>query len=157
MLALAVENERDLEADDCELKREGLSYTYDTLFSYRQAQGDTAPLYFVMGRDAWLTFMTWHRWQEFCDLVHIIVMARPDDDKNGDRVLPAELKNWAEQRHSDLNETMAIAAGSVCEVTLQQFPVSASMIRERVAARESISDLVPETVNRYIVSRHLYL
>ena len=46
MLELATENEPDITVDDIELKREGKSFTFDTLAEYRAKVGEQ-PLYFV--------------------------------------------------------------------------------------------------------------
>ena len=64
MLRLATVDHHNLEVDDCELKREGTSYTIHTLREYRRQLGESAGLVFVMGVDAWLTLPTWESWQE---------------------------------------------------------------------------------------------
>ena len=46
MLELAVADEATITVDDCELKREGKSFTFDTLSMYRAQLPDT-PLYML--------------------------------------------------------------------------------------------------------------
>ena len=153
MLRLAVGDESDLEIDDCELKREGPSYTFDTLKRYRSSLGSKAPLYFVMGHDAWLTLPVWYRWSELGDLAHLIVLGRPGEYAKE----PAALKNWVHGRRTSLKESRDSACGRVVDVCLEPISVSATQVRQAIACGRPVSDMVPEAVEQYIAERQLYV
>ena len=62
---------------DIELKRDGPSYTFDTLTELR-AQGLTpVQIFFITGADAFAEIATWSRYPAVLDLAHFVVVARP--------------------------------------------------------------------------------
>lgn len=66
-------------ADDCELTREGKSYTADTVEALAaQYPGDE--LWLVMGSDMFLSFHTWHEPQRICDLAGICGFTRTTEE-----------------------------------------------------------------------------
>lgn len=150
MLRLAA-GETDLEVDDCELKREGPSFTFDTLTAYRQSVGES-PLYFVMGSDAWVTLPDWFRWEELCDVAHLIILTRPGEVIEE----PLQLKSWADPRRASLEASQNLTCGRIIALTLVQVPVSATAIRQAIENEQSIDAMVPEAVGRYIEFRDLY-
>ena len=67
------------EAIDLELRREGRSYTADTLRELRkQYPGDK--LYLLMGTDMFLTLQAWHEPGEIFDLAGIAAFGRTEED-----------------------------------------------------------------------------
>ena len=58
MLRLAVEGAPELEVSDLELRREGVSYTYETILTLAE-QYPEAQLFLLMGTDMFLSFDTW--------------------------------------------------------------------------------------------------
>ena len=77
MVEAAIRGEPGFVADDRELKRPGLSYTVDTLASFRAELGADRPLCLLLGMDAFLGLPQWHRWRELLDLAHVVVAHRP--------------------------------------------------------------------------------
>jgi nicotinate-nucleotide adenylyltransferase len=76
MVEAAIRGERGFVADDRELRRPGLSYTVDTLMSFRSDLPD-APLCLLLGMDAFLGLPQWHRWRELFDVAHVVFAHRP--------------------------------------------------------------------------------
>ena len=70
MVEAAIRGEPEFVADDRELKRPGLSYTIDTLASFR-AEQPGASLCLLLGMDAFLNLPQWHRWQDLFDVAHV--------------------------------------------------------------------------------------
>ncbi len=58
MLCLAIKDIEKAEVSDIELKRQGVSYTYETIAQVRQMYPD-AELYLLMGTDMFLTLQNW--------------------------------------------------------------------------------------------------
>jgi nicotinate-nucleotide adenylyltransferase len=139
MCRLATEGDARFEVSDVELKREGPSYTVDTLTELRRAHpGDE--LFLILGWDAARLFPTWRRPDEVRELASVVVVGRPGEEA---------------PREADLTEAGLDGDG----VVLCQEPtpdVSASEIRRAVAAGESIAGKVPAAVERYITAHRLY-
>ena len=155
MLQLAVADEPRLIVDDRELRRDGPSYTVDTLRSLRKQWPDT-PLCFCMGMDAFLGLPQWYDWRQLTELAHIVVSHRPGWQLDG-TVLSAELQAWlAAHRADQAQELQQTTAGKVWLQPVSQLAISATAIRQCIAAGGSARYLVPEAVWRYIQQQQLY-
>ncbi|MEA2628391.1 MAG: nicotinate-nucleotide adenylyltransferase [Chloroflexota bacterium] len=139
MCRLATEGDARFEVSDMELKREGPSYTVDTLTELRSRHpGDE--LFLILGWDAARLFPTWRRPVEVRELASVVVVGRPGS---------------AAPREADLSSANLDGDGVV--LCLEPTPdVSASEIRRAVAAGDSIAGKVPEAVERYITAHRLY-
>ena len=68
-----------IEVSDLEVRREGKSYTADTLRVFRERYpGDE--LWLLMGADMFLTLQNWKRPEEICSLAHLAAFARTERD-----------------------------------------------------------------------------
>ena len=76
MVRAAVQGQSGFGVDDREIRREGVSYTVDTLTELRQ-ENALRSLCVLLGMDAFLGMPTWHRWREIFELCHVIVAHRP--------------------------------------------------------------------------------
>ena len=153
MLQLAVASQDRIFIDDCELRREGTSYTVDTLLGYRQRVGESGPLLFLMGRDSWVTLPGWHRWEALTDLAHLLILERPGTDQDS----PGVLRKWLKTRQVQApEEMMSSSSGKVCFLSLDQIDVSASGLREAIAKGSSIEGNVNPLVMNYIRQHNLY-
>ena len=88
MLQLAIAPYPELSLDDRELKRQGPSYTIDTLNELRQAHPDR-PLVLVLGADSLAQLHQWHQWQHYPALCHLAVLPRPGAPAPAPAVLQA--------------------------------------------------------------------
>lgn len=153
MLQLAVAGQDRIFVDDCELRREGTSYTVDTLLGYRERVGESGPLLFLMGRDSWVTLPGWHRWEALTDLAHLLILERPGTDQDS----PDVLRKWLKTRQVQApEEMMSSSSGKVCFLSLDQIDVSASGLREAIAKGSSIEGNVNPLVMNYISQHNLY-
>lgn len=153
MLQLAVAGQDRIFVDDCELRREGTSYTVDTLLGYRERVGESGPLLFLMGRDSWVTLPGWHRWEALTDLAHLLILERPGTDQDS----PGVLRKWLKTRQVQApEEMMSSSSGKVCFLSLDQIDVSASGLREAIAKGSSIEGNVNPLVMNYIRQHNLY-
>jgi nicotinate-nucleotide adenylyltransferase len=153
MLELAVASDEHLSCDRRELNRAGRSYTIDSLIELRRELGAQRSLVLVMGCDALLGITAWHRWQELLQWAHVVVVARPGWQ------LPAQgvVAEWVNQHGmEDPVQLRSTAAGYVLLQELRQLPISATEIRELVAAGKSARFLLPEPVLDYILKHELY-
>jgi len=150
MLEAATEHLSNLYIDTREALRDKPSYTFDTLTEFRN-EFPEATLVFFMGMDAFSDFDSWHRWQDILKLANLVVVNRPD----------AKLSKWAAELIETQTESVGsrvsdARAGVIERRSVTQLAISATDIRARVAAGQSIDYLVPASVKRYIVQHALY-
>jgi len=139
MLRAALQGQSRLTLDIRELQRSGPSYTIDTLIELRAEQGER-PLVLLIGADAFAGLPSWHRWRELFDVAHIGVLSRPGMDA----VLPNELQQMvAGRRVDDATALRHKAAGKLIELTVTPLEISATRIRELLAAGRDPRYLLP--------------
>ena len=92
MLRLSAAGIEKAEASDIELKREGSSYTVDTLRAVR-AENPDAELLLLMGTDMFLSFLTWKEPETILQLATLAVSCRGE---KGERERIAEQKRLLE-------------------------------------------------------------
>jgi nicotinate-nucleotide adenylyltransferase len=141
MVGAAVEDEKGFEVSDIEVRRPGPSYLVDTLETLR-AGAPEADWHFLMGMDSLDTFDRWVRVKDIVAMVRVWVMPRPGGE--AEQVL-ADL----ETRAAYLSDRIRILPGPLLDI-------SATEIRQRVRAGDSITDLVPEAVAEYVDAHGLY-
>lgn len=138
MVRLAVAGNPRFECSDVEVRREGLSYTADTLAELHGMYPD-AELHFIIGLDAVLELASWHRPDDVVRLARLVAVARPG--------YPAE--ECASRLPAEYLDRMTILPTLGLEL-------SSSALRERVRTGRSIRYLTPDAVLSHIESRRLY-
>lgn len=154
MVRLALEKEPGFVADNREYLRDKPSYTVDTLHELQKAFPD-ATLCLIIGADSLITLETWHRWQELFDLCHIIAMTRPGYDV--EQAAGSNRLSWLSARLCrDKQKLRQQRCGCIYLQAVTEQSVSATGIRNAIAAGESIDNMVPAAVATYINQEHLY-
>jgi nicotinate-nucleotide adenylyltransferase len=150
MLRLALKDYPGLLLDARELERDGPSYTVVTLQGLRTEYPDAA-LCLIMGSDAFAGLPTWYHWQDLFGLCHIIVVERPDEPA-------ASGQEWARHRLiNDADQLRTARAGFVLPVRLTLLDISATRIRQRLAAGQDVQGMLPARVLEYIQAHGIYL
>lgn len=134
MVALATAAHPAFLASDLELRREGTSYTVDTVAALLEARRG-ASVVLIVGSDAFAELPTWKDPARLLALCRVAVVQRPG-------VAEAALA--------------APDAAQVLHVPGPALAVSATAIRERAREGRSVRYLVPEMVADYIAKRGLY-
>lgn len=153
MVELAVAGEPRLICDARELRRNGHSYTIDSLIELRAELGARPTLCLVMGCDAVQGIERWHRWQELLDWAHIVVLARPG------WTLPCsgEVAQWLTgHRVEAAGALREQRAGCILIEELRPLAISSTEIRALLAAGRSARYLLPQSVLDYIQEHGLY-
>ncbi len=160
MTALAAAEQPGWTASDLEIKRDGPSYTYDTLMELRRSVGGEAGIFFIIGADAFAEIATWSRYPAVLDLAHFAVVARPGITLHS---LQARVPDLADRMTTpDLFKPQApsLKPNEKTRVILIETAtpdVSSTEIRRRVRAGEPIGGLVPDAVADYIATHRLYV
>jgi len=152
MILAAIEGQGTLLADDREIKRQGISYTVDTLAEFRREHAEV-PLCLILGMDAFLSLPTWHHWERIIELAHIAVAHRLDAAPPPSAALHAFLDRHRTGDPKDLHRTRA---GRVYFAAIPVLEISASGIRKRIAAGGNVHFLLPEAVLQFICRYGLY-
>jgi nicotinate-nucleotide adenylyltransferase len=153
LVALAIGDCPACRVSDLELTRPGHSYTADSLRALH-AEG-LAPLqiFFILGTDAFAEIATWREFPGVLDGAHFVVIARPGTTLDD---AAARTPALAERLHRAGDVIPLDGKTRVILVEARTRDISSTMIRVRLAARQSIDDLVPSAVARHIVIHHLY-
>lgn len=136
MVLLAIEDNPLFKGLDIELKREGISYTVDTLTDLiRTYQYDSPEFHLLIGMDNVNELHCWKEPEKIFSLCKVIAFGRPDYQlaKTAEKFLP--LLRLVEAPLLDISSTL---------------------IRQRCREGRSIRYLVPERVRQFIVNTGLY-
>lgn len=143
LVRAALDGQDRLILDTRELRREGPSYTIDTLLELRQEIGDERPLVLLVGADAFAGLPTWHRWKELFDLAHIGVLTRPGHGGT----LPTELRTKiASRRCPNVASLSESASGRVLSIPVTPLDISATGIRALLGCGREPRYLVPDAL-----------
>lgn len=138
MCRLATLGQPGLAVSTAEIDRDGPSYTVDTLETLTVEATDSR-LTLIVGSDQALSFGEWREPDRIGQLAEIAVAGREGD--NRDAVLSAVSESTGREAQW---------------VEMPRIDVSSTMIRERVAAGQTVAHLVPAGVAELIEQRGLY-
>jgi nicotinate-nucleotide adenylyltransferase len=153
MAELATVGDDNLCADPIEVNRAGPSYTVDTLLALRR-EAATDSLCLMLGQDAFLGLRTWRLWEQILGLAHLVIAARPGQGAAGADPVLRQLQ----ERHgvTDAAALRRQAAGCILPITIPALDISATRIRQSIAAGRSVRFLMPEPVIQFIQQEALY-
>ena len=165
MTEMAVEDVPGLIVSDVEIRREGRSYTVDTVRHFRRNLPEPTEIFLIMGLDAFLEIDTWRLYRELMALVPVVVISRPDSvgpvcghERKAvegffrDRI---SAECVVSDSHPIIFEAPGVKPVTIFQVTAMD--ISSTRIRELVHANRSIDYLVPQNVRNYIKAKGLYL
>ena len=133
MTKLAVRMNPHFSVSDLEIRRRGISYTVDTVRSFKRRY-PASELFLIIGGDSLRQFWAWRSPQEILSLASLAVYSR----RGGGR-------HPRTKRHKRIYHI----AGPLLEV-------SSTEIRNRIGKDRSIQYLVPDRVRTFITRRKLY-
>ncbi len=142
LVAAAIAHDASLELSTLELDRPGPSYTIDTVERLLPTLGVGDEVILLMAVDSLADIDTWREPDRLLRLVRWAVGPRPG--------APIADRSWLVGRFGSDADRITMLEGPALDV-------SASAIRERVAAGRAIRYLVPERVEAEIAARHLYM
>jgi len=135
MLELALANYDNFFVSDLEIKRKGISYTFDTLVQLTGTSGAIAQsnekFFLLIGADNYLIFNKWQNFKKIHQLATVVVYKRPGS------YLP------------EIVPPFVALSGKKYEIT-------STLIRDKISRGESIENLVPKNVENYIIKNNLY-
>jgi nicotinate-nucleotide adenylyltransferase len=157
-----------IEVDDRETRRDGPTFTIETLIELRAEVGPATQLVWLMGADQFANLPTWHRWRELLDITHLAVTARGPE---GLATLPTEVQTLLNARGRDAlpepnrpgadpadggvgaegTPDTSYACGSIVLFRMPAVPISSTALRRQLQAgdrpRELLSDGVIDLID----------
>jgi len=131
MLRLAVQGNPKFDVSDFEIKKEGKSYSVDTVRHLRKKNPRAAKFFFIIGSDLLPGLHTWKNIEELKKMVVFISVNRP-----GFRGKPTRIK--------------------VRSVSVPGLQTSSTFARRRLLTGKTVKYLVPDKVLDYIRKNKLY-
>ncbi len=131
MIKLAIQDNPAFEVSMLEIKRGGISYSYETL-EQLHATCKKTNFYFILGADAFNELETWKKYSVLVKQSDFVVATR-----NG-----VKIKKLPNAR--------------AFKLPIPKIDISASEIRSRIKNNLSIKYLVPERIRDYIQAYNLY-
>ncbi len=153
MLQLAVEDQPGFVIDTQELTRSGPSYMVDTATNLRTELGQQCCICLMMGMDAFLGLPNWHQWQKIPEYLNLVVMERPGWQGGQHKALQSLL---AQRQVTTTEALLSAPAGKILLVTVSKLAISASRIRKKISAGESVDGLLPKAVLELIETEEIY-
>ena len=141
MLKLAFEDNSKVEVSDYELRKGGISYSYETVEHFKRTLNPTN-LYFIVGSDMLDNFPTW---------------------KNPERILELATLTAVQRRNGEFDDSLSIKriddlyGKAVKTVKVFGETVSSTKIRVYKKLGLPLGEFLPKKVEDYILNNRLYL
>lgn len=155
MVRRAISDNPFFRVSDIEVRREGKSYSIETIRAFRQNEGG-AELFFILGLDAFLEIETWKDFQDLFSLSNFVVMVRlVGGEGTGPFSPPSTLgeafrydpgrKVWVHRSGHELHFRQ-----------ITSLDISSTKVRGLIADGKSPRYLVPAEVATYVEEHGLY-
>ncbi len=153
MVQAAIAEVTGLTVDDRELRREGFSYTVDTLASLRD-EYPVQPLCLILGMDAFIGLPRWYQWERLISLAHFLIVRRPGT------LLPTKghimYDFWQTYQAKTFDDLTKQSAGALWIEEIPALNISATQIRHLIATGKNPRYLLPQAVLAIINNNKLY-
>lgn len=152
MVRAATEGQPGFNVDDREMRRDGPSYSVDTLLSLRSEYPHRS-LCLIIGMDAFLGLPSWRHWRELMQLAHVLVAHRPGWKTPLTGPLAELMVDSGTGSIHDLHE---YRAGRIYIHAVTQLEISSTALRDIVASGRDPRYLMPESVRDLIIKSGCY-
>lgn len=139
---IALAGEKEMKACDVEVKREGNSYTYETLEELRRLYPEH-DFFFIIGADCLFSMETWYRPERIFANCTILAAYREGNSVGEFQRKAQELSEKYQARIEIINFT--------------EYTISSTEVRNRIARGESVEGMLPEALRLEILRRGYFL
>lgn len=141
MLELSIANNPFFITSDIEIKREGNTYTYETLEELKQLYPN-AELFFLVGADCLFTIEKWYQPQRIFNNCTLLAANRND--------VPIQELSEKKQFLEDKFQAKVVL------LDVPQMDISSTKVRKNIKNHKSIRYMVNDKVHDYILQNNLY-
>ena len=142
MINISLKDHKNMESSDIELKREGKSYTYETLLELKK-QNPNDELYLIPGADMFLTLDKWREPETIFETANIIGVPRVDSDFE-------KMEEYAENVIKPMGAKVFMLSQTVFDTA------SSTYVRDNIDDYQKIRDMITPEVYGYITEKNLY-
>ena len=144
-------NTNNFLSDDREIKRGGISYSYDTIRDIKNKYSQNILL--IIGADVFLNFDKWYNYNKIINMVNIIVLNRPKYNTDFNNSLPKEIIDKIITNKDDfLNEK----SGYIYLFNNSEYNISSTIVRSMIKNKKEPISMTPGSVYSYIKRNKLY-
>jgi nicotinate-nucleotide adenylyltransferase len=154
MVEIATKGNRHFMISDVEIRRSGRSYSIDTLRHFIATMRGRPEFYLLLGGDQFAEFETWKDCDELVGICNLAVHTRLSNVEESPKVSLAALSRFGYVKKDD--HYVHPSGHTLAFVATTFLPISATLIRRKLAAHESIRYLLPADVADYIQRHGLY-
>jgi nicotinate-nucleotide adenylyltransferase len=155
MVRIATRGNRYFMVSEAEVRRSGRSYTVDTVRYFLSTMRGQPDLHLIMGEDQFAELATWKEAEELVRLCNLAVHTRRmADEETAPPTYLAVIDNFGYSHRED--HYVHSSDHTLTFVSTTFLPISATLIRRKLAVRESVRYLVPDDVADYIQRHALY-
>jgi nicotinate-nucleotide adenylyltransferase len=154
LLKRATADNPGFSVSDVEIRREGRSFTVDTIRELLKEPGTEVSL--ILGSDSFNDIRSWHEYEELLRLASFIVVPRPSHPSRPlEEALTVELagKFWYD---SVSGRYVDSGGNSITYLDTTPIDISSSGIRERVRMGLTVRYLLPDAAIEFIKQEGLY-
>ena len=163
MLSLALKNRPGFSMDKIEIKKNAVSYTIETLKDLNSEHPDWS-VFLILGADVFQAIDTWKKSTQLLDFCNILVATRSGVDfaisksiKNKLSLSEPETNNHPSKFRTKLMVLENLKKGAkVIFFSISPLDISSKNIRQRIIQKEEIKNLLPLSVDHYIMKHRLY-
>lgn len=159
MTRLATEANPFFNISDIECRRQGKSYSVDTLRELKELYPQKE-FYFIIGLDSFMDMPAWYQPETLMELTNFVVISRPGysfSAVSATRAMDAAVISGLDSCRMTGHETVLRSGKKLNLLNVTPFSISATAIRRLVVGGGSIKYLLPEKVESYIIANKLYL
>ena len=142
MINISLKDFDNMESSDIELKREGKSYTFETLLELKKLYPNDE-LYLITGADMFLTLDKWREPETIFKTANIIGVPRVNSDFE-------KMEEYAENVIKPMGAKVFMLSQTVFDTA------SSTYVRENIDDFQKIKDMITPEVYRYITEKGLY-
>ena len=140
-------------SDDLEIRKEGISYTYETIKIIKK-ETNKDDLCLIMGLDVFLNIESWYNYLEILKEANIIVINRPES--NVKKIKDMDLK-IIDRITSDKIDFLKNEKKQIFFHEMPSLNISSTKIRDIIRSGENPSGLVPGSIMSYIKRNNPYM
>jgi len=162
MLKLAIEGIKYFDVSEFELQSETPSYTIKTLEYFNHTEPNTE-YYFILGNEQFNHIESWKDYKGLFELSNFAVITRPGFSEPSLNKVPLALKDdflYYKKVENVVSYTKSaskdIAFTEIVFTEIKGIEISSTDIRNFVRAKKSIKYLVPDKIEKYILTQKLY-
>jgi len=141
MLLIATRGYDNMFISDLEIKRGGITYTYDTLMEIKEINPEIK-IYFIVGADSLYSIKKWHRYEDVLKNCTLLVAGR--DSKY------EEMQEFRDDLYKEIHGI------DIKFINMDLIDVSSSELRNQLFQGLENSEYLNEEVSEYIIDNMLY-